>query len=127
MNSKEIENVIKLEPHERYKYFIKKVADWEIFFTMVDKEGNYVTSELDSQKLFPLWSAKELAELCKTSGWEEFTIKQIDLDVLENEIIDYIADSGCLINVFPVYDRTGFVVNLQEFTRDLSEELKNYS
>jgi hypothetical protein len=29
-----------------------------------------------------------------------------------------------LINVFPIYERTGFVVNLDEFTRDLNEELE---
>lgn len=34
MNQKEIESVIALEPKERYKYFIKKVADSEIFYIM---------------------------------------------------------------------------------------------
>ena len=50
--------------------------------------------------------------------------KNIDLDDFENELVDLIADSGYLINVFPVYDRTGFVVSLVEFSRDLSEEPK---
>ena len=105
---------------------MKKIADWEVFYTLLDEDGNYILSELDGNKLFPLWSAKEYAELCLINGWENYTIKEFNLDDLENEIIDFIADENCLINVFPVEDRTGFVVSLKEFSQDLGEELKNY-
>ncbi|REC41603.1 DUF2750 domain-containing protein [Chryseobacterium pennipullorum] len=126
MNKKEIENVISLEPLERYRHFIKKVADWEVFFTLIDINKNYLLSHLDGEKLFPVWSSEEYAKLCQIAGWENSIIKKLDLDDLENEIIDFIVDEECLINVFPIYDKTGFVVNLKEFTRDLNEELKNY-
>ncbi|MDR4952241.1 DUF2750 domain-containing protein [Chryseobacterium sp. ES2] len=126
MNQKEIDNVVALEPKERYKYFIKKLADSEIFYTLTDDNGDYIVSRIDDEELFPLWSAKEYAELCKVNGWENYDIKKLDLDDLEDEIIDFIADHGCLINIFPVFDRTGFVVDLTEFSKDLSEELKNY-
>lgn len=126
MNIKGIENVVALEPIARYKYCIKKIADWEEFYTLVDSGGKYVLSELDNEKLFPIWSAEEFAELCLIDGWESLAIKKLDLDDLENEIIDFIADENSLLNVFPVYDKTGFVVTLNEFARDLNEELKNY-
>ncbi|WP_228457443.1 DUF2750 domain-containing protein [Chryseobacterium indologenes] len=74
-----------------------------------------------------MWSAKEFAELCKIAEWEKYTIKELNLDDFENEIIDFISDNNCLINVFPIYERTEFVVSLTEFSKDLSEELKNYS
>jgi len=35
-------------------------------------------------------------------------------------------ENNYLINVFPMNNKTGFVVSLEEFERDLSEELKNY-
>ncbi|MDR4954651.1 DUF2750 domain-containing protein [Chryseobacterium sp. ES2] len=126
MNQKEIESVIALEPKERYKYFIKKVADSEFFYTLIDATGDYVVSKIDEEELFPLWSSQEYAELCKVNGWENCEVKKLDLDDLEDEIIDFIADHGCLINVFPIFDRTGFVVDLTEFSKDLSDELKNY-
>lgn len=126
MDQKEIDNVILLEPFERYKYVIKKVADWEIFYTLVDEEGEYVISKIEDKTLFPLWSAEEFAKLCMISDWEETKVKKLDLDDLENEIIDFIVNSNHLINVFPVYDKKGFVVTLDEFAKDLSEELKNY-
>lgn len=126
MNKKEIENVVSLEPFERYNYFIKKIADWEVFYTLVNNNKEYVLSELDGKKLFPVWSAEEFAKLCMIDGWEGTHIKKLNLDDLENEIIDLIADSNYLINVFPVYDKTGFVVTLDEFAKDLNEELQNY-
>ncbi|WP_336960149.1 DUF2750 domain-containing protein [Chryseobacterium contaminans] len=126
MNQKEIDSIIALEPSERYKYFIKKVADAELFFTLIDNSGNYVLSELEEQKLFPMWSSTEYAEHCKINGWEQHIVKKLDLDDLENEVIDFIADEGCLVNVFPVYDNTGFVVSLTEFSRDLGAELSKY-
>lgn len=124
MNPKEIENVILLDPFERYKYFIKKVADWEVFFTLLDDEDQYALSELDEYKLFPVWSAKEFADLCKVGGWENYKIKKLILSNLENEVVDFITQTECLINVFPVYDKTGFPVDLQEFIRDLNDELE---
>lgn len=123
MNQKEIDNVILLQPFERYQYTINKVADWEELFTLVDENNDYVLSELDEHKLFPIWSAKEFAELCKTNGWESYEIKKLSLDDLENEIINFITEKKCLINVFPVNENTGFVVSLKEFIRDLNEEL----
>lgn len=123
MNQKEIDNVIALQPIDRYRYFIKKIADWEEFFTLTDENGDYALSELDNHELFPVWSAKEFAELCKTDGWEKYNIKKLSLDDLEGEIIEFITTKNCLINVFPVHSNTGFVVSLKEFIRDLNDEL----
>ncbi len=34
-------NIVSLEPIERYKYFIKKIADSEKLFTLIDEMGLY--------------------------------------------------------------------------------------
>lgn len=126
VHPKEVEKVSSLEPIERYKYFIKKVADNEELYTLMDNLNNYVVSEIDNNFLFPMWSAKEFIEHCKVKGWENHKIKKITLDDLENEIFDFIASRNYLINVFPIVDKTGFIVDLDEFARDLSNELQNY-
>lgn len=126
MHPKEIEKVVSLEPLERYKYFIKKIADREFLFTLINENGEYPTSFVDDNELFPLWSDKDYVELCKVNGWENYSIKEISLEDLGGDLINLIAQSNYLLNVFPVYDKTGFIVDLAEFTRDLSEELENY-
>lgn len=126
MHPKEIEKVVSLEPLERYKYFIKKIADREFLFTLINENGEYATSFVDDNELFPLWSDKDYVELCKVNGWENYSIKEISLEDLGGDLINLIAQSNYLLNIFPVYDKTGFIVDLAEFTRDLSQELENY-
>ena len=126
LHSKEIERVSNLEPFERYKYFLKRVADSESLYTLKSDNGNYVISEIDDNRLFPMWSAREYAELCKENGWNDCIVEELTLDGLDEEIFDLIASERYLINVFPTQEKTGFIVDLDEFARDLSDELKHY-
>ncbi|MDD5184091.1 MAG: DUF2750 domain-containing protein [Paludibacter sp.] len=126
VNPKEIESVTSLVPIERYRYFLKKVADSEELYLLEYENGEYATSELDGNILIPLWSAKEFAELCRINGWGKCNIKEISLENFEDELIDIITESSYLINVFPVFEKTGFIVDVDEFALDLSDELKNY-
>lgn len=126
ITDKEIEAVSSLAPFERYKYFIKRVADTELMYSIKSPEGNWAISEVETFKLFPLWSAREFAEQCLSSGWTGFEIEEIEMDIFEDELLDFIHSQGYLLNVFPVGQHTGFVVDINEFVKDLSEEMKNY-
>ncbi|WP_223560445.1 DUF2750 domain-containing protein [Chryseobacterium lathyri] len=123
MNSKEIENVLKLEPFKRYEYFIKKVADFEQLWTIVDEDGDYAISEVDEFSLITFWPAEEFVSLDLQEDWEDCTPLKLTLDDLRDNIFDVINSENYLINVFPVNGTSGFVVNLEEFSRDLNEEL----
>lgn len=124
MHPKKIENILKLNPFERYQYFIRKIADWEKTYTLVFPNGDHAISTIDDKTLFPLWSEIEFAEICRIDDWSDCEVLEIDFNRLE-EIINFIRESDFLINVFPT-NKTGFVVTLDEFIRDLKEELKNY-
>ncbi len=63
MHSKEIENILKLEPFKRYEYFIKKAADFEQLWTIIDQDGDYVISEIDEFSLISFWPAEEFITL----------------------------------------------------------------
>lgn len=125
MEKIEIEKVIKLTPIDRYKYFIKRIADKEILFTL-ELDDKIITSNINNKTLIPLWNATEYVKLCQVEGWENSKIKQITLEQFENEIIDLIEENDYLINIFPVGGKTGFVVDINEFVRDLNDELNNY-
>lgn len=126
MHVKEIETVSNLEPFERYNYFIKKIADFEILYSLKSLEGNFAISETDDKYMFPIWSHEEFAKLNLNKEWENFEICEISLEELEEEIFHFVLENNYLINVFPMNNKTGFVVNLEEFKRDLSIELENY-
>lgn len=126
MNIKEIESVSNLEPYKRYQYFIKKIADFEELWTIIDENGDYALSDIDDKVLISFWSAKEYIASNLSEGWKNCKAKKLTLDDLEDEIFDLIASENLLINVFPINGKSGFVVDLDEFARDLSDELKNY-
>ena len=65
MNNSRIKNIVNLSAAERYGYFIRKVSDFEEVWGLKDKEG-WALMGNNEQVLFPVWSEKEFAELCKT-------------------------------------------------------------
>ncbi|ASW73695.1 hypothetical protein IQ37_19550 [Chryseobacterium piperi] len=123
MNLKEKENIIKLEPFKRYQYFIKKIADFEELWTIVNENGDYAISEVDDHSLISFWTAEEFILSNLDKGWENYRPLKICLEDLENELFKIIASENYLVNVFPINGKSGFVVSLEEFRRDLNEEL----
>lgn len=126
LKTQEIERVIKLEPFERYKYSLKRIADNETLYTIKRDNETIAISDLDDEKLIPFWSAKQFAELNITDEWNEFYVEEISLDDFENEMVDFINENNFLMNIFPINNKTGFVVSLDEFIRDLNIELERF-
>jgi hypothetical protein len=123
MNSKEIENILKLDPLKRYQYFIKKIADFEELWTIVDEDGNYALSDIDDYTLISFWSAEEFVTSNLNEGWQNCKPVKLTLDDLEDDLFEIIESENYLINIFPIDGKSGFVVNYNEFRRDLDEEL----
>ena len=126
LKTQEIESVIKLEPFERYKYSLKRIADNETLYTIKRDNETIAISDLDDEKLIPFWSAKQFAELNITDEWNEFYVEEISLDDFENEMVDFINENNFLMNIFHINNKTGFVVSLDEFIRDLNIELERF-
>lgn len=122
-----IEVVSNLTSEERYRYTMKRIADLQVMYTLSNAQDDIVWSELDGELMVPFWTAPEFAHKCIFGGWENTKVKMITLDDFEEEIIDFLAENEYLMNIFPIADRTGFVVDLLEFSRDLAVELESYS
>ncbi len=127
ISQKEIESICKLPPFDRYNYFIKRVADFETMYTLVNDAGNLVLSEIEDKYLLPFWSAQVYAELNIANEWEKYTVKKVTLEEFEDDYIDMIVENNYLINIFPIDNKTGFVVDVNEFARDLADEMQKYS
>lgn len=126
LRTQEVESVIKLEPFERYKYTLKRIADNETLYTIKKDDETIAISDLDNEKLIPFWSAKEFAELNISDEWKDFYVEEISLIDFEKDVMNLIEKENFLLNIFPINNKTGFVVSLDEFIRDLNEELENF-
>ena len=131
LHPKHIANLSGLKPFDRYNYFIRKVADGEELWTIVDANDDLGISVIEDDNntyktLVPFWPEKDFIEDFLTDNWVKHTPVKISLDDFEDKIIAIIEEENYLINVFPVNNKTGFVVTLQELIRDLNEELEQY-
>ncbi|MEM9889095.1 MAG: DUF2750 domain-containing protein [Bacteroidota bacterium] len=126
VSMKEIENVSKLKPFERYRYFIKKVADFEEVWTIKDQNDDFALSDIEEYTLVSLWSAEEFIQSNLNEGWKDCVPIKMDLEMLQNELYYVLVKNNYLVNVFPVNGRSGFVVSIEEFIRDLNLELEDY-
>lgn len=126
LNTKEIESVSKLESFKRYNYFIKRIADFEEFWTIVDKHGDVALSEIEENTLMSFWTAEDFIESNLYGSWKNCIPFKVTLDDFEDTLAPLIEDNNYLINVFPVNGKSGFVVSLDEFIRDLNDELEQY-
>jgi len=119
LNIKEVENVSKLKPFKRYQYFLRKVADFEELWTIVDENNEISLSHIDNSKLISFWSAKDFIKSNLSGNWKKHKPEKIGLDKLGKKIIPLIIENNYLINVFPVNGKSGFVVNIEEFAGQL--------
>ncbi len=126
LNKMEIENVSKLDTFKRYKYFIKKVADFEELWTLIDENSDFALSEIDNHFFISFWTAEEFIKSNLDNGWKNHTPLKMSLNYFEENVMPVIQENNYLINVFPVNGKSGFVVSINEFVRDLNEELENY-
>jgi hypothetical protein len=124
---KEIASISQLSSFDRYKHFIKRVADFEVMYTLVDEQGSLAISEIEDKVMLSFWPAQEYAVVNSVNEWQDYKVKEITLEDFESEVVDVISENNYLLNIFPINDKTGFVVSLDEFTRDLVAEMDKYS
>jgi hypothetical protein len=126
-SQKEMENIIRLEPVDRYCHFLKRVADTKKMYSLCNRDAEFVQSNVQNHILIPLWPFEEYADMCRTHDWKDSVITEISLSIFESKIASIVRENSFLLNVFPVNFKTGFVVNLNEFNRDIADELEKYN
>jgi Protein of unknown function (DUF2750) len=122
ISAKQIEAILALPGPKRYAHFIKVAADqrrvWGLF-----SDGWALAGTSDGREVFPLWPAREYAELCAFGSWAGYEPREIDLDTLFERLIPKLAESGTLVGVFPTPADKGVTPDLNQFEADLNEEL----
>jgi Protein of unknown function (DUF2750) len=126
ISNKELESVSTMGAFDRYRYFIKKIADSSTFWILMNKQDEYALSDVDNKILLSMWSAEEYTKSCMTGVWKNYIPRCLDIDKLNDELLPFITEKNYLIDVFPVNSKAGFVVTVDEFVHDLNVELNNY-
>lgn len=125
VSQQQIEEVLILPSQIRYEYFIKTVADWESSWSLY-KDGWALAGDESDTLIFPLWPAKEYAELCAVDQWEGYEATEISLEDLVAELIPQLKKDGVLPGVFYTPSDLGVTPSTEQLLQDLEQELENY-
>ena len=126
ISNQELLFVSKLQPFERYQYFLKRVADFQTLYTLEDNYANLAIAEIEGNQIISLWPAPVFALACATEKWDNCLVREIFLADFELIYTPEIRKKNLLLNIFSVPDKTGFIIDIDEFFRDLSTELEKY-
>ena len=127
ISTEEKKSLIQCQSETRYTYTLKRIADTETMWSIVENGNTFFIQHHGKMKLFPIWSAKEYARDFCVNERKNCQSITINLDYFENSVIDFICEKALYINVFPtVKEPLGQIVSLNKFAEDLSVFLEDY-
>jgi len=117
-----MEGVMALPAAKRYSHFIKVAADqrkvWGLY-----SDGWALAETAVGQRVFPVWPAREYAELCARDHWSGYEAREIDLDTLFEILIPKLKESGTVPGIFPTPNEKGVTPDFSQLESDLRNEL----
>ncbi len=122
---KEIEAILRLDGPDRFRHFIKRVVDEERAWGLW-KDGWALMKTGDGGSVFPLWPAREYAEMCCIDEWASYEAEEIELERLMNELLPKLDQRDVRPGVFPTPGGKGVGVSVEDLTKALKDELSNY-
>ncbi len=126
MHEKQIENLLKQSPDQRYVYFVRFCADFEQVWGLVVDEDNWVIfKDADGDEIFPLWSHPDLAEACCFEEHKQMGAKPqvIGLESFINNCIPDMVSDGVRFGIFYDKSREGLVIEGNALKEALEEEV----
>jgi len=125
ISQKQIDAVSALAGPKRYEHFIKVVADRQEVWGLY-KDGWALAATDDGQKVFPVWPAKEYAELCADKEWMGYEAESFSLDDFMGELLPNLQSDRVLIGIFYTPVNNGITPEIEQVLNDLELELENY-
>ena len=124
INKKQIESVLKLDGQKRYEHSIKMIADREEVYGLYNNGWGLVSD--GKQTLFPIWSAKEYAQINAIEDFENFKPKAISLKDFIEDVLPTLKDNNDGVTVFLTPENNGVTPDIDRLISDIKVELQNY-
>ncbi|EJD6581679.1 DUF2750 domain-containing protein [Providencia rettgeri] len=126
-NEKEICNVQKLRPQQKYTYFVGKIADWEQVWAISDGNSLITVRNGMHDLSLPLWSAKAYVEQCLTGEWAHFSPILFSLEHLMTEVLPDMHEANIKVAIMMQPDRKNILLyDAARLLSDLQEECQQY-
>jgi len=125
LSSKQIESVLALPDKKRFDHFVKVVADVQEIWGLY-QGGWALAATNDGVTVFPLWPAKDYAQLCAVSEWEGYEPRLITLAELMEDLFPKLKKMGCYLGYFFKPAGKGMTPSVDELNMVIDSELPEY-
>lgn len=126
INEKQLLSVFALSSEERYKHFVKVIADWEEVWGLYD-EGWAMSETNDGSRTFPCWPAKEYAKQCAIGIWGNYEATAIPIDEFIEDFLNDFEKKSIYVSVFPNVEGLSVVQDASVLEQNLRDELELYA
>jgi hypothetical protein len=125
VSPKQMEAVLALPGIKRFERFIKIIADWQEVWGLY-QDGWALAAADDGTTVFPLWPAKEYAQVCAANEWTGYEPRSISLSDFTEVLLPKLKLDGVLPGVFFTPTSKGVTPSVDELKSALEAELQNY-
>jgi hypothetical protein len=125
VNPKQMEAVLALSGNKRFEHFIKVIADWQEVWGLY-QDGWALAAADDGTTVFPLWPAKEYAQICAANEWNGYEPRSISLSDFTEMLLPKLKLDGVLPGVFFTPTSKGVTPSVDDLKSALEAELQNY-
>lgn len=125
VNPKQMEAVLALPGIKRFEHFIKVIADWQEVWGLY-QGGWALAATNDGTTVFPLWPAREYAQVCAENEWKGYEPRSISLSEFTDVLLPKLKAEGALAGVFFTPSSKGLTPSIDELKIALEAELQNY-
>jgi hypothetical protein len=117
--------VLALPGGKRFEHFIKVIADWQKVWGLYQDGWALATTE-NGSNVFPLWPAKEYAQVCAANQWAGYEPRSITLCDFTEQLLPKLQRDGVLPGVFFTPASKGVTPSVDELRSALQAEMRNY-
>lgn len=126
ISDEQAESVLALSGPDRYRYFIKVVADWEEVWGLYHEVGWALAATDTDECVFPIWPARKYAELCAQGVWSGYSAASFTLSDFMEELLPNLRNDNVLPGIFYTPTNKGVTPPVERVLLDLYEELQRY-
>lgn len=125
MHDKKIKNIIRLNNSERYKYLIRKVADFETIYLIYGDFSEMNITNINGKECILAFPEREFAEIHISQNSKQ-KVREVDL----NQFIEWLSKDNSeqiKLAVFPNENNNAKIVISSELKNDLIKEREQYN
>jgi len=122
IDTRQLQAVVMLPGPQRYEYFIKRVVDTGVVWSLY-RNGWALATKEDGTMVFPLWPDSEFAAICADYEWTGYAPQSFGLTELVDELLPQLAEDGVVTGVFHTPGARDVMPTANLLRKDLQDEL----